>query len=158
MARKLNPAWERAAYVAREMGNDSDPNILRIKREFSVALKNISAINEKRVADGLAEFDEDDLLECWKWLKTRDDFPIDQATITTTTFRGSPPYIAQWEAHMKDSMPSVVFTAEFDDWVRQNAAYLRKRCWRYVWPDEASMENGSRMTYTEAKELGLVEE
>ena len=60
MTRKLNPAWERAAEVARGMGNDSEPNILRIKREFGVALKNISAINKKRVADGIAPFDEDD--------------------------------------------------------------------------------------------------
>lgn len=147
MARKLNPAWELASQVASDMGNTTDANIKRILKEFK----------EVRPDAAKLGFDDEDVVSCWRWLRTREDFPIEQARVTTV-LRGSPTYLQQWHLRMKESMPSVVFVAEFDDWVRQNAGYLRKRGYVYTWPDEASMTNGARMTFDEAKELGLVEE
>jgi len=147
MPRKINPSWERAAYVASLMDNITDANIKRVMKE----LKEVRPDAEK------LGYDDDDVVSCWEWIRTREDFPIDQARITTV-LKGSPAYLVQWSAHMAESMPPVVFTAEFDDWVRQNAAWLRKRKWRYSWPSEISKSDNSRMTYSEAKELGLVEE
>jgi len=146
MPRKPNPAWERAAYVANLMQNTTDANIKRVMKE----------LKEVRHDAYKLGYDDEDVVACWEWVRTRDDFPIDQARITTV-LKGSPAYLSQWEEHLKESMPSVVFVSSFDDWVRQNAAWLRKRKWRYQWPSIEAQDDGSRMTYSEAKELGLTE-
>ena len=141
---RINPKWELAAEVAREMSNDTDANIKRILAEFKAV---------RTDADRLG-FDDEDVVSCWRWLRTREDFPIDQARISTV-LRGSPCYLTQWEASVKESMPPVWDIARYDDWIRQNARWLQKRRWKYSWPDEFSKTNGSRMTLSEAESLGV---
>ena len=143
MPRK-NPAWERAYEIASDMGNTTDANIKRILKELKEVRPDAAALG----------FDDEDVVQCWRWLRTREDFPIEQARITTV-LRGSPVYLTQWAKRIEESMPSVVFVADFDDWVRQNAAWLKKRQWRYYWPSIESQTDGSRMTYAEAQSLGL---
>jgi len=146
MARKVNASWELARQIASEMSNETDANIKRI-------LKELKTVRPDALAMGC---DDDDVIQCWRWLRTREVFPITQARITTV-LTGSPAYLRQWADAVLDEMPSVVFTADFDDYCRRNAKWLSKRGFRYQWPNSESQTDGSRMTYSEAKELGLAE-
>jgi hypothetical protein len=143
---RYNPKWKLARQIASEMQNETDSNIKRI-------LKELKTVRADALAMGC---DDDDVVEAWRWVRTREVFPIPQARITTV-LTGSPAYLRQWSDAVLDEMPSVVFTADFDDYCRRNAKWLSKRHFRYQWPNEASQTDGSRMTYSEAKELGLTE-
>ncbi len=146
MPRK-NPAWERAHEIASDMGNTTDANIKRILKELKEVRPDATALG----------FDDSDVIACWKWLRTRDDFPIEQARITTV-LRGSPTYLQQWAQEILDNLPSVVFVADYDDYLRRNAPFFAKRHFVYRYPSPESQFDGSRMTYAEAQRLGLTEE
>lgn len=144
---RVNDSWELAAMIAEEMGNGTEINIRRILKE----LKDVRP-DARRLG-----YDDEDIVACWRWLRSRETFPIPQARVTTVML-GSPCFLQQWAKSVEDSMPSSVNASAFDDWVREHAAFLRKRGWKYIWPSMESQEDGSRMTYAEARELGLTEE
>lgn len=143
----MNVSWVKAADIAAEMGNNTPSNIKRLLRELKEA---------RAIAADLG-FDEDDIVDCWRWLRGRPEFPMKQARITTVLL-GSPCYLVQWAESIMNGAPSVVFSHDYDEWVRKNARFLRRRGFIYRWPSEESMSDGSRMTYAEARRLGLTED
>lgn len=139
---RINPRWELAARIAEEMGNATDSNIKRTLKEMKTV-----------ESEGI---DLEDAIECWRWLREREDFPIDQARLITV-LKGSPTYIDQWEKSVFDNMPPVWETYQHDMFVLRYALFLKKRGWKYQWSTWESQFDGSRITYQRAKELGLAE-
>ncbi len=111
MAKKgeLNPEWEFAAALAREAGNDLPANIKRFMRE----LKDVKSSGYSREL----------AVECWRWLRTREKFPIKEARLSTC-FAGSPAYIEQFKIELKEAIPPVYEATAHDNYVLKNANAL----------------------------------
>lgn len=129
----LNPEWELAKVVAQEMGNENETHILRIMREFKTIKKNGFTLEEA--------------IATWRWLRTRDDFPIKEARITTALL-GSPCYIAQFKTWLTDEIPPVYEATSHDDFVMKYGRELRAIRFTY---------RGDRLSHMKLAEAGLVD-
>jgi hypothetical protein len=105
----LNLEWEQAAIIARESGNDTTPNIKRIMRECKEVVDNGYSM-------GIA-------LPCWRWLRTREEFPIIEARISTV-LKGSPVYLEQYKVALVENIPPVYQATAHDSYVLKHAAEL----------------------------------
>lgn len=131
----LNPMWERAAAIAREAGNGTPQNIKRILREF------------KEIEQ--AGYSLDVAVACWRWLRTREEFPISEARLITT-LKGSPVYIEQFQTWLIENIPPVYETDTHDRYVKEHAPELAARGFVY------RAENMPfRLTTAKLIELGL---
>lgn len=107
---EINPRYELARAVAIEMGNETQQNILRLLREFNIVEK-----------EG---FSLDMAIECWRWLRTREKFPILQARLTTV-LTGSPVYIEQFQFEIVAQRPSVNEPTAYNNYVKRYGKVLK---------------------------------
>lgn len=131
----VNPKWELAASIAREMGNETAANIKRILKEFKEVERDGHYLPI--------------VIECWRWLRTREEFPISEARITTT-LKGSPVYLAQYKDDLLLGIPPVHMATAHDEYVLKHGAAL------YLFGFKYRMENQpERLTTAQLVKCGL---
>lgn len=123
----LNPEYELCRALAIESGNESHQNIMRFKAE----LKNLRTWkdHEHIVRHGLdgkeiIGYSLDEIIETWRWLRTREEFPINDARLTTT-LKGSPCYLQQFDSWTIDNLPPVYDSSSHDSFVLEHAKILK---------------------------------
>jgi hypothetical protein len=149
----LNPDYEFCRALATEAGNDSHPTIMRFMKE----LKDLRTWkdHERIVRHGfngeIVGYSLDEIAECWRWVRTREEFPIPSARLSTTLL-GSPCYLQQFDQWITDNLPAVYESSAHDAYVMKYGSFLKSLGFVY------RVENQpGRLTTEQLIECGLKE-
>lgn len=141
----INVEWELCAQVAREMGNDSAVNIKRLMRELKVIKPDLPGIKRAGFQGEFEGYTLEEVVEAWRWIRTREEFPINDARLTTMLL-GSPCNLQKYDAWVIENLPAVFDSSAHDSYVRQHAKVLARLGFVY---------RGGRIDPVELEQLGL---
>lgn len=131
--RPLNLEYEFCRALAIESGNESHQNIMRFKAE----LKSLRTWKDHEgiVRHGfngkeIIGYSLDEIIETWRWLRTREEFPIVDARLTTT-LKGSPCNLLRFDEWIMDNLPPVYDSSSHDAFVLERAKILKSLGFEY---------------------------
>jgi hypothetical protein len=151
----LNPEYEFCRALAMDFGNDSHQSIMRFKRELKDlrTWKDHEGIVRNGFDGQIVGYTLDDIVACWRWLRTREEFPIKDARLTTCLL-GSPCYLQQFDTWVMDNLPPVYESSAHDGYVLRHGAILKSLGFIYRCENQPGRLTSEQLIQCSLKEAG----
>jgi hypothetical protein len=120
-------------------------------------MKQLSELSGERAKRGGHKvYSIEEVREAWLVLCEKNEAEGRTIPLPKSVLFGTPPFIEAYQQRIIDDMPPVWDSCAHDQYVGKHYKTLKKYGYRYTWLREEDQFNGSRITFQNAQEMGIV--